>query len=67
VFLSFSAHWIFTQYTMGVWEQVAVSALGIVIMIGAAWILDRASRVPDLFVQVLETKEAGAAVAAGKA
>ena len=44
-----------------------MSALGIVIMIGAAWILDRASRVPDLFVQVLETEEAGAAVEAGKA
>jgi hypothetical protein len=67
VFLSFSAHWILTQYTKGVWEQLAVSALGIVIMIGAAWILDRASRVPDLFVQVLETEEAGAAVEAGKA
>ncbi len=28
VFLSFSAHWILTQYTKGAWEQLAVSAAG---------------------------------------
>jgi hypothetical protein len=54
VFLSFAAHWILTQYTKGVWEQLSVSLLGIVIMIGIAWVLDRADNVPDLFVQVLE-------------
>jgi hypothetical protein len=58
VFLSFSAHWILTQYTKGVWEQLAVSAAGIVIMIAAAWLLDRARRVPELFVRVTETEEA---------
>ncbi len=58
VFLSFSAHWILMQYTRGVWEQLAVSFAGIVIMIAAAWVLDRASRVPDLFVNVREVEEA---------
>ncbi len=65
VFLSFSAHWILTQYTKGVWEQLAVSLLGIVIMIGIGWVLDRASDVPDLFVQVLETDEPKPAVEVG--
>jgi hypothetical protein len=55
VFLSFSAHWILTQYTKGAWEQLAVSAAGILIMTGAAWLLDRAERVPDLFVDVTES------------
>ena len=58
VFLSFSAHWILTQYTKGTWEQLAVSFAGICIMVGAAWVLDRASRVPDLFVRVTEVEEA---------
>jgi hypothetical protein len=62
VFLSFSAHWILTQYTKGVWEQLAVSLLGIVIMIGAAWLLDRAERVPNLFVKVTEVDEPEPAV-----
>ena len=55
VFLSFSAHWILTQYTKGAWEQLAVSAAGILIMTGAAWLLDRAERVPDLFVDVMDS------------
>ena len=46
VFLSFSAHWILMQYTKGAWEQLAVSAAGILIMTGAAWLLDRAERCP---------------------
>lgn len=58
VFLSFSAHWILTQYTKGTWEQLAVSFAGIAIMVGVAWVLDRASRVPDLFVRVTEVEEA---------
>jgi hypothetical protein len=62
VFLSFSAHWILTQYTKGVWEQLAVSAAGIVIMIGAAWLLDRAERVPNLFVKETEVEEPETAV-----
>jgi len=58
VFLSFAAHWILMQYTRGVWEQLVVSAAGILIMIGTAWVLDRARQVPDLFVEtaVIETE-----------
>jgi hypothetical protein len=50
VFLSFGAHWVLMQYTRGVWEQLVVSAAGIVIMVAIAWVLDRAAKVPDLFV-----------------
>jgi hypothetical protein len=56
VFLSFAAHWILMQYTRGVWEQLAVSAGGIVIMVAIAWTLDRARKVPDLFVDVAAVK-----------
>ena len=57
VFLSFGAHWILMQYTRGVWEQLVVSGAGILIMIGLAWILDRAAKVPDLFVDAAEFEE----------
>jgi len=57
VLLSFSAHWILTQYTKGVWEQLAVSAAGILIMVGIAWFLSRAAKVPDLFVRVTESTQ----------
>jgi hypothetical protein len=57
VFLSFSAHWILTQYTKGAWEQLAVSFAGIAIMVTVAWLLDRAAKVPDLFVNVREVEE----------
>src|SRR3954465_15128244 len=56
VFLSFSAHWILTQFTKGVWEQLAVSLAGILIQIGAAWFLNRAAQVPNLFVDAAEIK-----------
>src|SRR5438045_1123296 len=48
VFLSFGAHWILTQYSKGVWEQIAVSAAGILIMIVATGVLDRSEKVPNL-------------------
>jgi hypothetical protein len=67
VFLSFSAHWILMQYTRGVWEQLVVSLAGILIMVGAAWVLDRANRVPDLFVDVVNTDEPEAAIEGSKA
>jgi hypothetical protein len=51
VFLSFAAHWILMQYTRGVWEQLVVSAAGIMIMIATAGLLDRAAKVPNLFVE----------------
>jgi hypothetical protein len=35
------------QYTRGVWEQLVVSAGGILIMVAAGWLLDRAARVPN--------------------
>src|SRR6202049_4105497 len=67
VFLSFAAHWILMQYTRGVWEQLVVSAAGILIMVAAAWLLDRARKVPNLFVDSAETKEGKAAMEPGKA
>jgi hypothetical protein len=67
VFLSFSAHWILMQYTKGAWEQLAVSAAGFLIMTGAAWLLDRAERVPDLFVDVMESGERKSIVEVGGA
>src|SRR6202045_1571516 len=62
VFLSFAAHWILMQYTRGVWEQLVVSAAGILIMIALAWLMDRARKVPNLFVDSAETKEGKAAM-----
>ena len=67
VFLSFAAHWVLMQYTRGVWEQLVVSAAGILIMIGIAWVLGRADRVPDLFVDVAEVEGAKAVLEPGKA
>jgi hypothetical protein len=57
VFLSFAAHWILVQYTRGVWEQLAVSFGGILIMIAVAWVLDQFKKVPVLFVDVDENAE----------
>jgi hypothetical protein len=62
VFLSFAAHWILMQYTRGVWEQLAVSAAGFLIMVAAAWLLDRAAKVPNLFVAANEFEAAEAAI-----
>ena len=56
VFLSFGAHWILVQYTRGVWEQLAVSAAGILIMVVVAWFLNRAAHVPNLFVDAADLK-----------
>ncbi len=52
VFLSFSAHWILTQYSKGVFAQLLVSVAGMVIMTAVAYVLDRSKRVPNLFVDV---------------
>jgi hypothetical protein len=67
VFLSFGAHWILMQYTSGVWEQLVVSATGILIMIAAAWLLDRAAKVPNLFVDATGFETARPATEPGKA
>ena len=67
VFLSFAAHWVLMQYTRGVWEQLVVSGVGILIMIAIAWVLDRADNVPDLFVDVAEIERRKTALEPGKA
>jgi hypothetical protein len=67
VFLSFAAHWVLMQYTRGVWEQLAVSAGGIMIMVAIAWTLDRAARVPNLFVDVANVSASKPALEVGKA
>jgi hypothetical protein len=67
VFLSFGAHWILMQYTRGVWEQLVVSAAGILIMVAAAWLLDRAGKVPNLFVDASGSDAAKTAIEPGKA
>jgi len=67
VFLSFAAHWVLMQYTRGVWEQLVVSGVGIVIMVAIAWVLDRAAEVPDLFVDVAEIERRKTALEPGKA
>ena len=67
VFLSFAAHWVLMQYTRGVWEQLVVSGVGILIMIAIAWVLDRAAKVPDLFVDAAEIESRKAALEPGKA
>ena len=67
VFLSFAAHWILMQYTRGVWEQLVVSVAGILIMIAIAWVLDRADKVPDLFVDVAEIERRKSVLEPGKA
>jgi hypothetical protein len=66
VFLSFAAHWILMQYTRGVWEQLVVSAGGILIMIALAWLMDRTRKVPNLFVDSAEIKDGKAAMEPGK-
>jgi hypothetical protein len=50
VFLSFGAHWILVQWKSAFIEQFVISLVGFAIMTAAAWLLDRAERVPDLFV-----------------
>jgi hypothetical protein len=50
VFLSFAAHWILVQWESFVFEQFLVSFAGFAIMTAVAWLLDRAQRVPNLFV-----------------
>ncbi|MBH5402452.1 OpgC domain-containing protein [Bradyrhizobium sp. CNPSo 4010] len=50
VFLSFGVHWMLVQWKHEVVEQILLSIGGIAIMSAAAWLLDRAQRVPNLFV-----------------
>jgi hypothetical protein len=70
VFLSFGAHWILVQHAQGgaraLWMQLLVSFGGMAIMVALAWLLDRARKVPDLFVDASEIDTAKATVNAGK-
>jgi len=50
VFLSFAAHWILVQWKSAVIEQILISVAGMAIMTVVAWLLDRARKVPNLFV-----------------
>ncbi|WP_128929379.1 OpgC domain-containing protein [Bradyrhizobium guangxiense] len=50
VFLSFGVHWILVQWKHQVIEQILLSIGGMVVMSAVAWLLDRAQRVPNLFV-----------------
>jgi hypothetical protein len=54
VFLSFGAHWILVQYSHSVLMQLFVSFGGIAGMVGLAWLLDQAGKVPVLFVDTSE-------------
>jgi hypothetical protein len=67
VFLSFGAHWVLVQYSHGVWAQLLVSATGFLIMVALAWFLDRAGKVPNLFVDASESEGAKVAIEPGKA
>jgi len=48
ILLSFSTHWLLTQYGGGVLQQLIVCAGGILLLVAAAWLLERVSRIPDL-------------------
>ncbi|MCG2632277.1 OpgC domain-containing protein [Bradyrhizobium sp. WYCCWR 13023] len=50
VFLSFGVHWMLVQWKHQVVEQILLSIGGMVIMTAVAWLLDRAQRVRNLFV-----------------
>jgi hypothetical protein len=71
VFLSFGAHWILVQHAQAgaraLWMQLLVSVGGMLIMTGLAWLLDRAQKVPSLFVDVTESDEGKPAIEAGRA
>jgi hypothetical protein len=49
-------HYLLVQFPGGDWRQIALSIAGVAIMTALAWILDRAEKVPNLFVDVSETE-----------
>ena len=49
VLLSFAAHWILVQVAGGIVAQMLVSVLGIVLLIGIAWIATLYRSLPTLF------------------
>jgi hypothetical protein len=50
VFLSFGVHWMLVQWKHQVIEQILLSIGGMAIMSAVAWLLDRAQRIRNLFV-----------------
>ncbi len=54
VFLSFGVHYILVQNPGGVWKQIVLSLGGLAAMTALAWVLDRAEKVPNLFVDADE-------------
>jgi hypothetical protein len=71
VFLSFGAHWILVQHAQAgaraLWMQLLVSVGGILIMTGLAWLLGRAQKVPNLFVDASQSEVPKVAIQPGKA
>jgi hypothetical protein len=49
VFLSFAAHWFLVQIEGDIPAQIMVSVVGIMTMVGAAWLLNRFRALPDHF------------------
>ncbi len=49
VLLSFAAHWVLTQVAGGVVAQMFVSVLGIVLLVGIAWIATFYRSLPTMF------------------
>jgi hypothetical protein len=67
VMLSFAAHWVLTQYDGSVAAQFGVSAMGIAIMTVVARALQFAEDIPNLFVDVVDTKSGVARIMPGNA
>jgi hypothetical protein len=49
VLLSFAAHWILVQVAGGIVAQMLVSVLGIILLVGIAWIATLYRSLPTLF------------------
>ena len=54
VFLSFGVHYLLVQNPGGVWKQIVLSVAGMAIMTVVAWLLGKADKVPELFVDADE-------------
>jgi len=63
VFLSFGVHWILVQWKDQVIEQILLSIGGMAIMTLVAWLLSRAERVPNLFVDAGANEDLDADIA----
>jgi hypothetical protein len=59
VFLSFGAHWILVQVSGGVFTQMLVSVVGIVLLVGIAWIATWYRSLPSLFATEIRVVRIG--------